>query len=1022
MARKLLLFFSTFAVVTVCAFAQRTVTGTITDGDTGEGLPGATVLIKGATDGAVSNAQGQYRIEVSGDDAVLVFSFVGYESEEATVGGRSVIDINLRLDTQTLEDVVVVGYGTQSRARVTGAITQVDSEEINATPVYNAAQALQGRAAGVTVINTGSPGTAPQVRIRGLGTINDNNPLYVIDGMIGVDLNSINVADIESVEVLKDASATAIYGSRASNGVVIITTKKGQSGEPTITIDSYVGVSNVSNRFDVLNTDQYVDYTNDLQTAAGLEPVQRFTDPSWSELQNNNTDWQDEIFQTGVIQNYNIGASGGSDNAVYNVSFGYQDVEGTMIETGFERYSLRVNTEFKNKGFTFGETFNLGRTSTLNEVNSGGRSQIEHAIKSAPYLPVFDANNLQGFNGPDQIDNNDAENPVRAARLNDNVTDAFNINGTIYGEYEIIEGLKYRLTFGLNATNSTQRQFRPSFFDGDFHNADRAVITQTRREFISTLLTNALSYSTTIAGDHNIDVLAVSEIQENSFSQLNSSAENLVSNQIEEITTQDALTSNSFTNENNIISYLGRVSYSFRDKYLFTASIRADGSSRFAEDERWGTFPSVSAGWNISEEAFLSGVGAISNLKLRGSWGEVGNQNVGDYAFTSTISTGWQYRLNDSPVGGATINNLPNELLTWETTTMINIGVDFGLFNDALYGTIEYYNNQTENMIFNQPIPNSLGFLGNPPVNRGTVETSGIDLNLGYRGSLDNGLNFDVQAMMATTQNEITELGDVDRILLIGFEGDNISIFQVGDPIGSFFGWQTDGIFQTQEEVDAHATQANAAPGDIRFADLAGAPDENGNPTGPDGQINADDRTILGNYFPDVIYSLNVNLDWKNFDFNLFLNGQVGNDIFNTNIYDLEGMTRVFNAGTAVLNRWTGPGTSNGVPRAVSGDPNNNARASDRYVEDGGFLRFRNITLGYTVPTQNFLNGSISRLRVYLSGQNLITITDYSGLDPEIGQSRGAGGSGQNQTARTGIDFGNYPQPRTYLMGVQLTF
>ncbi len=1022
MARKLLTFFSAFTVMALCAVAQRTVTGTISDGESGEGLPGATVLIKGATQGAVTDAQGQYRIDLPDNDGVLVFSFVGYESQEVSVGNRSVIDVDLSPDTQTLEELVVVGYGTQQRAKVTGAITTVKSTDLTATPVYNAAQALQGRASGVTVINSGAPGTQPTVRIRGLGTINDNNPLYVIDGMIGVDINSINVNDIESMEVLKDAAASAIYGSRASNGVIIITTKKGQSGPARVTFDSYVGWQSASNRFDVLNTDQYVDYTNELQTNAGLETIQRFDDPSWSQLQNNNTDWQDEIFQTGMIQNYNIGASGGSENAVYNVSFGYQDQEGIFIQTGFERYAFRVNTEFKNKGFFIGENFNLGKTQFLQERQSGGRSLIEHAIKSAPYLPVFDDNNLGGYAGPLTIDNNDAENPVRAANVTSDFTDRWTINGTIYAGYEILDGLKYQFTFGLNYNNSIGRQFTPPFESG-IHNSDRANISQNRSEFTSTLIRNSISYSTTIAGDHDIDAVVVSELQENTFTRLQASSQNLVSGQIQEITTTDALTASSFKNENNLISYLGRVSYSYKDKYLATGSIRSDGSSRFAKDERWGTFFSASAGWRISEEVFLASMPAISNLKLRASYGEVGNQNIGDYRYTSTIATNYQYRLNDTNVGGASINDLPNSALTWETTTMLNIGVDFGLFNDALYGSIEYYDNETANMLFRQPIPASLGYLSNPFVNQGTVETTGFDITLGYRGTTGFGLNWDVTANVSTTSNEITDLGEEDAdIFVAGFEGDNLAIYRVGEPIGSFFGWKTQGIFQTQEEVDNNASQSNAAPGDIRFADIAGPEDDNGNPTGPDGEITGADRTIIGNYFPDVIYSVNINLDWKGFDFNLFLNGVSGNQIYNTNIFDLEGMTRAFNSGTAVLDRWTGPGTSNDVPRAIAGDPAGNARASDRYVEDGSFLRFRNMTLGYTIPTDNLLNGEIDNLRVYVTGQNLITITDYSGLDPEIGIYRDNGNTDQERTGRVGIDLGNYPQPKIFLIGLQLGF
>lgn len=1004
------------------SFAQeRMVTGNVTGGEDGEGLPGVSVVIQGTSGGTITDVEGKYQLKVTDADAILQFSYVGYISEIITVGNQSTIDISLTPDVTALSEVVVIGYGTQKRAQVTGAITQVKAEDIAATPVQSAAQALQGRAAGVVVINTGAPGTSPVVRVRGLGTINDNNPLYVIDGMIGGDLNTVNVNDIESIEVLKDASAAAIYGSRASNGVIMITTKKGEKGAVKISVDGYVGVSNAAKKVDVLSTGQYQAYASELEINAGRTAPARFSDPSWADMGNINTNWQDEIFQTGIIQNYNIGASGGGEKSRFNVGLGYRNQEGIMLATGFERINVRANSEFTSKKFTFGETMNIGFSSEILEPNNGGRSQTFHAIKMAPYFGVHKPDDPTSYWGPDQIDDNDAVNPVRAALLGSNANERVSINGTAYAQYEIIDGLNYRLTVGIDYNNRIRSGFMPSFYDGEFHNEDFATQDQLRSGTQSFLVTNNLNYTKTF-GDHTISALVVAEQQQSSWSELYGTSQNSVTNQIEEVNNVESPTVRSRSTESALISYLGRLNYSYKDKYLLSASVRRDGSSRFAEENRWGTFPAVSAGWRLSEETFMSNVSAVSNLKLRVSYGQVGNQLVGDYGYSATISSNWMYHFGSAnTAGGSTINDLPNNELEWETTTMRNIGLDFGFFEDRIYGSFEYYENTTENMLYKKPIPKSLGYLSDPWVNIGSAESGGIDLNIGYRQNSGD-LTWSVDLNLARNHNEITDLGGVDAFNEVSWNGDNLSRFEVGQTIGAFYGWQTDGIFQDANEIAAGPEVANAEPGDIRFKDIAGMPDENGDLTAPDGIIDPNDRTILGNAFPDFSYGLNANLAYKGFDFNLFLIGSQGNEIYNTLTYHLEGMTRVFNAGTAVLDRWTGAGTSNTVPRAISGDPAKNARASDRFVEDGSFMRIRNLTIGYNIPTDNLFGGNLSKFRVYIGAQNLWTLTNYSGYDPEIGPKRDSARPGIEQTSRLGIDFGNYPQPRTFLGGLQITF
>lgn len=1022
MLKRVLICLITTAVSAQLSFAQeRVVTGKVTGGDNGEDLPGVSVVIQGTTGGTVTDIEGKYQLKVIDADAVLQFSYVGYISEVVTVGNRSTIDLALTPDITALSEVVVIGYGTQKRAQVTGAITQVKAEDISATPVQSAAQALQGRAAGVVVINTGAPGTSPVVRIRGLGTINDNNPLYVIDGMIGGDLNTINVNDIESIEVLKDASAAAIYGSRASNGVIMITTKKGEKGAMKISVDGYVGMSNASNRLDVLNTAQYQAYASELEINAGRTAPARFTDPSWSSMQDNDTDWQDEIYQTGIIQNYNLGASGGGENSRYNIGLGYFNQEGVMLSTGFERINVRANSEFTSKKFTFGETMNIGFSNETVEPDNGGRSQSFHAIKMAPYFKVYKPNDPTSYWGPDLIDDNDAVNPVRAASLGSHTNDRMNINGTAYAQYEFIDGLNYRLTVGINYNDRFRKQFMPSFSDGEFHYQNWATQDHLRSNSNSFLVTNNLNYTKTF-GNHHISALAVAEQQQSSYAELGGSSQNTITNQIQEVNNVETPRVQSQSNENALISYLGRINYSYKDRYLISASLRRDGSSRFAEDKRWGTFPAVSAGWRISEETFMTAISAVSNLKFRVSYGQVGNQLVGDYGYTATISSNSQYHFGGAnTAGGSTITDLPNANLEWETTTMQNFGLDFGFLEDRIYGSFEYYSNTTENMLYKKPIPKSLGYLSDPWVNIGSAETGGFDLNLGYRQTSGD-LTWSVDVNMGASHNEITDLGGVDAFNQVVWNGDNLVRFEVGQPIGVFYGWQMDGIFQDDAEIANSPEQPLAEPGDIRFKDIAGDPDENGNPSLPDGIVNANDRTILGNAFPDFSYGLNANLEYKGFDFNLFLIGSQGNEIYNTLTYHLQGMTRVFNAGTAVLDRWTGPGTSNTIPRAISGDPAKNARASDRFVEDGSFMRIRNVTIGYNIPTNNLFGGSISKFRVYLGAQNLWTFTNYSGYDPEIGPKRDTALAGVDQTSRLGIDFGNYPQPRTFLAGLQISF
>ncbi|WP_117881659.1 SusC/RagA family TonB-linked outer membrane protein [Aureibaculum luteum] len=995
------------ALVMICTqsvLAQtKTVSGTVIDSD-GMTLPGVTILVVGTSNGVTTDFDGKYQIEdVSATDQ-LSFSFIGMSTQTITVGEQATINVTLLVSAEALDEVVVVGYGTQSRAEVTGAISSIDSDELAALPVATAEQALQGRASGVTVINSGSPGTAPIVRIRGLGTVGNNNPLYVIDGVITGSLAGISTNDIESVNVLKDASTTAIYGSQGSNGVVMVTTKKGKSGKAKISFNTYAGFQDITQRYDVLNTQQYLQYASD---AYG------FTPSSPNSSSNAETNWQDEIFQSGLIQNYDLSASGGNENSNYRFSAGILDQEGAVVGTGFKRYSFRANSGFTSGKFKFGETMAISFNNQNPELQSGGRSIIEHAIKMAPYLSVYNADNLGGFQGPDNtLDGQDSENPVRIMTLGNNLNKTTAITGSLFAEFEIIEGLKFKSQVGLDYYTYSNNRFVPSYNDdsvaGAFTGSQLfASITKNTGVGQTITFTNSLNYEKTIADVHNFDVLLVAEKYENNTSYINAASQNLISDEVDQVSDQgSALKSESF--ETNRIGYLGRVNYNYDGKYIFAASIRRDASSRFGENNRWGTFPSLALGWNIAKESFM-GDSKFSNLKIRGSWGLVGNDNISNYLYSPTLTSDFTYPIGGVAAVGTTAAGLANPDLKWEETTMVNIGLDFGLFNEKVTGSIEYYKNTSDDLLMSRTTPVSLGFhAGSITENVGSVETNGFELNLGYNHYGDD-FSWSANLNLGTSKNEVKSLGQLTEITGALFEGSDISRISVGESLFYFYGLETDGIYQTQAEVDAVFTanpgQTTVQPGDIRFVDHSG-----------DGDITSDDRVVIGNPYPDVTYGLNLSGDYKNWDLNLFIAGVAGNDVYNTNIYDLEGMPRLFNAGTAVLDRWTPTNASNSVPRA-GGAPQNVA-ISDRFVEDGSYTRLKNISLGYTLPENVFGEKLFSSFRIYVSGQNLITLSDYSGLDPEIGNSTVL----TNSAFETGIDRGNYPQPKTFLLGLQVTF
>ncbi|WP_221409832.1 TonB-dependent receptor [Reichenbachiella sp. MSK19-1] len=998
-----------------------TVKGKVTDADDGSGLPGVNVLIKGSATGTVTDLDGNYTI--TADEAgTLVFSFIGYLTQEAPISGRSTVDVSMALDVKSLEEVVVVGYGEQRRSEVTGAISSVSSKDVVSVPVATADQALQGRAAGVTVINNGSPGTSPTVTIRGLNSTSNNGPLYVIDGVISSGMGSLNPNDIESIQVLKDASTTAVYGSKGSNGVIMITTKGGQAGKVTVDINAYAGTQWTSNRYDLLDTDEYIQYATDAFGA----PT-RMTDPQYSAMLENDTDWQDEIFQQGAMQSYNVGVSGGGENSAFRISGGYLSQEGIIISTGMDRYNFRANSNFNLGKLKIGENVSISVSEQNPETSNGGRSVIEHAIKSAPYLPVYNENNLGGYQGPNSsIDGQDAENPVRVLEMGSISDKRMTVIGNIYAQYEIISGLNFKSQVGGEFQNFDYRLFKPSYdddSDGATHAQNFALIGHSQGSLQTVIFTNSLNYKKTFAEKHNLELLALAEQTSTITQNLNARSNNEISDDVNQVSTTDVNLS-SYTNEYIRVGYLGRINYNYDGKYLVGASIRTDASSRFGANNRWGTFPSVSAGWRVSEEPFLQGVSAISNLKLRGSWGKTGNDNIGNYLYSTNVVSNFHYGINGGDALGATASGLANPDLKWEETAMTNIGLDLGLLNNQFTLAAEYYINKSSDILMPRVLPLSSGFHnGSVTENIGQMETKGVELNLGFQ-DFEGDFQWSASLLFGTSKNEVLDLGENDAITGATFEGQDISRTEVGHPAFQFYGWQFDGIFQNQGEIDAHATQPNAEPGDFRIVDVDG-----------NGEITDDDRTFIGNPFPKFTYGLNLAASYKGLDFSLFFNGVSGNEIYNTNIYDLEGMPRLFNSGTAVLDRWTGDGSSNSIPRA--GGAGTNLQTSSRFVEDGSFSRLRNVTLGYDLTRLGGVGDIFTNCRVYVSAQNLLTFTKYSGLDPEVGaysnrevnSPPGAIGStptnanGQpTGNFESGVDRGNYPMPKSFIAGIEITF
>lgn len=1007
------------------------VTGEVLD-ENNSPIPGVNVVIRGTTTGTSTDERGRYSISVPNESAVLVFSFIGYKASEVTVGTQTTVNVKMEPDISTLSEVVVVGYGVQRRSSVTGAVASVNSKEVTALAVPSVQSALQGRVAGVNVTNNGSPGETPIVRIRGIGSITgSSDPLYVIDGLPTSDsraINSFDPRDIESVEVLKDAASAAIYGSRAANGVILITTKKGaKSKGMTVSVDSYYGAQQPWKKLDLLKRDDYIAYGTELLNNAGStlplrfssmnDPIYTGTSQTYAQTE---TNWQDEVFRTAPIYQLQASISSTSDNVKLFSSAGMYGQDGIMIGTDFKRYNYRLNSEVKiSKHVTFGQTLTVAASGQNNLQESGGRTILQHVIHQVPYMPVYDPTKLGGFRTADNNDGSDPENPVRIQLMDKNNTKALKVFGTAYLSVNILPSLTYKFTLGGDFSTSRNVVDQPIYNDG-FGGRNQHNLQDNRTNVFSPLFQNQLTFDKTF-GKHSVNVTAVAERQDVKYTGLNASAQQ-TSNFITSLQAgQNQTIGFNDSWETTLFSYLGRLNYEYAGKYLLSASIRRDGYSGFAPGHKWGNFPGISAGWRLSEETFMQNVRQISDLKLRASYGELGVNNVGPFDWQSLINLSATYPFNNTNTNGpgAYFNSLPNDQLTWEKTKMINYGIDLGLFDNRFTFSAEYFTRKVDDLLLRVPLALSMGYTNNPLGNFGQMENSGFEFQAGY-SKYTGDLTFNVSANLGTVKNKVTDLFVPGSTIFAGsnadFGGFNITKTEAGQSIQGFYGWKTDGIFQSQEEINAanasdgdasSAYQSQAAPGDIRFKDING-----------DGVINDSDRTYLGSFLPKFSYGLNFSAQYKGFDISLFLQGVQGNKVYNGTKVLSQGMLRLFGAETAVLNAWTPSNTDTDVPRAVNGDPNQNSRTSDRFIEDGSYMRVKNLTIGYSLPSaflNSFASGALRKFRVYASFQNLLTFTKYGGYDPEIG-ARTANSLVQ------GIDYGQYPQPRAFMGGVQIDF
>lgn len=984
----------------------KTVTGTVTD-VSGEPIIGANIRIKGTTTGTITDIDGNFSIEAE-PQSVIEVSYIGYLTQETVINNQKSIRFLLKEDTKTLDEVVVIGYGVQKKADLTGSVANINTEKLNTQSNANIGQALQGKIAGVDIVSQGgAPGSGTRIMVRGIGTLNNASPLYIVDGMYMNSIDHINPNDIASIDVLKDASSAAIYGSRAANGVIIVTTKEGSNteGKPIIDLSVNLGISTASKFLDMLDAKGWAEVTTIARQAIGKPALDMATD-----LANKpDNDWQDIMFRPALMQNYNLSVKGGGKYSTYYTGLGYFNQDGIVKGTNYQRYNIQSKNDYKRGIFSVGTNLiiSFSHDKPLHQELRGG--MIGTILQSVPTLEKYDDTREGGYGGT----YGDVVNiPHPLAIIDDNIMDRYNENvkifANLYAQIELFKGLKYKLNLTPDFSFERYKNYLNKY---DFGLATNSItqLTERQRRRRNILVENLLTFDRTF-GEHKISALAGYTYQDSRFRHIQAYGEGLPQG-LEEI---DAATTNR-SNEGNswrsvLTSILGRVFYSYQNKYLFTATIRRDGSSKFGKNNRYGYFPSFSLGWNVAEEKFMENVHWLDQLKLRGGYGVLGNQEIDNYQYSSTITTGINYPDgNGGLLQGAFPKNFANPDIKWEETAMTNVGIDFMAFNNRLSLTADYYVKNTKDILLTVPIPISSGGANDPIRNAGKIRNNGFEFNLGWMDQPNPDISYGINLIGSFNKNKIIAMGSESGSIKGGSTNQNITTSETkaGYPIGGYWLISTAGYFNSQEEVDAYAKdgkkiQPAAEPGDIKFVDANN-----------DGVINDDDRVFQGSPFPDFTFALNGNMRYKNFDLSIGLQGVLGNKIYNATRQTLEDVTKGSNFLASCLDYWTPENKNASHPRLTWDDPNRNTRAeSDRYLENGSYLRLRSVQLGYTFP-QTWFKGAIQHARVYINAENLFTITSYSGYSPDV--------NADNANYR-GFDNFIYPTNRTFMLGLNVTF
>lgn len=977
----------------MCMFAQQiTVQGVVKD-QTGETVIGASVMEKGTTNGTITGIDGDFSLNMS-PNGTLVVSFVGYKTQEVQVKGQKQLQVVLSEDAEMLDEVVVIGYGTMKKSDLTGAVSSIGNKDIKDSPVSNLGQAIQGKISGVQIVDAGKPGDNVSIKIRGLGSINNCDPLVVIDGVpTDLGLSSLNMADVERLDVLKDASATAIYGSRGANGVVMITTKRGTEGKGKLAVSANYSFQNATNVPSLLNAAQYAELSNDMMVNSGRNPNPEWANPS--EL-GAGTDWMDELLRTGVMQNYTVSYSGGNEKSHYYVSGGFLDQSGIVKSVNYRRFTFQSNSDaqvLKWLKFSNNITFSA-------DTKKSGSYNIGDALKALPIYPV--KNEDGSWSGPDGNSEwyGSTRNPIGPTELNKSQTDGYNFLANLTAELTFTKWLKFKSTFGYDAKFWFIDNFTPKYNWKPTPTEETSRYKSDNKSF-TYLWDNYFLFDHTFAEKHRVGLMAGMSAQWNTNDYLNAQKNVFMFDNVHEMDNGEEMYAiGGNETEWALLSYMARVNYSYEDRYLLTATIRRDGSSRFGKKHRWGTFPSVSVAWRASQEKWFPKNDYINDLKVRAGYGVTGSQaSVGNYSYLASYHTSvYPFGISSGNQTALVSSTLANPYIHWEEVAQTNIGFDASLFNSRVMFSFDAYLKETRDMLVKASIPITSGFEDTTTTytNAGKVRNQGIEMSL-HTINLTGELGWETNLTATYNKNKIKDLNSDVPYYINQINNSYVTMLAKDYPINVFYGYVTDGIFQNQSEVNTHAVQPGAEPGDIRFRDLNN-----------DGVINDSDRTVIGNPNPSWLFSMNNSLSYKGFELSVFLQGIAGNKIYNANNIDNTGMAAAYNQTTDVLKRWQGEGTSNSMPRAVFGDPNQNTRVSDRFVENGSYLRLKNITLSYTFPKQWLQKAQIENARLSLSCENVATITGYSGFDPEVGIN--------------GIDQNRYPISRTFSLGLNFNF